>query len=101
MERWASRLEGVSRAAGSIGFARWASELARSLRSAGAALEFVDEDDEDAVFDVLTRLDLLKRDAEGLLSRLGSNAWEERTVVRSVPPFDEAVTAVMARSALQ
>lgn len=43
-------------------------ELTRSLRAAGKALAFVDEDDADAVFVVIERLDNLKRESEGLLA---------------------------------
>lgn len=95
--RWAGRLEAIATVHnGAVGFRRWAAELARSLRAAGAALDFVDEDDGDAVFDVLTRLDLLRKDAEHLLSRASSTAGEEITVVRSVTSTDDATTVVMA-----
>ncbi len=98
--RWAAKLERVAETPHRPhGFARWALELAKSLRNAGAALAFVDEDDADAVFDVLTRLDTLQKDAEHLLERLAPAAAEEVTVVRSVTSSDDAVTTVMSLAA--
>ncbi len=95
VERWASRVEAAGiRPGGPVGFARWAAELARSLRSAGDALEFVDEDDGDAVFYVLARLETLRADADHLLRRLTPSDAEEATVVR--PSFDD-VTVVRSQ----
>jgi hypothetical protein len=95
VERWARLVEAAGLRPGSpVGFARWTSELARAFRSAGAALDFVDDDDGDAVFDILARLDRLRADADHLLARLGSVIADEVTVVR--PSFDD-VTVVRAQ----
>ncbi len=67
-----------------------AHELTRALRAAGQALAFVDEDDADAVFVVLERLDSLKRESEGLFA-----LWQDDDVTRR---YDERLQR-MARTA--
>ena len=60
-----------------------ASELAKSLRAAGKALAYVDEEDVDALFVVVERLDNLEREAQGLLA-----LWQDDDSTRQ---YDEGM----------
>ncbi len=80
-------------------------ELAWGLRHAGRALAYVDEEDGDVVFDLLTRLDALRADAERVIERIDASSLgageDEVTRVwrRSSPELqtEEEVTHVRSR----
>lgn len=98
----AARIERCGQAVSELGArgrssAARALELAAALRAAGRALAFVDDDDVDALFVVVERLDRLKRESDGLFAlwQLGDAPWERevwtdeeptRVRPRIVPP---------------
>jgi hypothetical protein len=64
-------------------------ELAWGLRHAGRALAYVDEEDGDVVFDLLTRLDALRADAERVIERIEAS---------SLSAGEDEITRVWRRS---
>lgn len=85
IESLAARVDLCGRAIAQLG-ARFepsavrAARLAATLRAAGQALAFVDEDDGDALWGVIERLEQLEREADQLLT-----LWQD-DVTREYPP---------------
>jgi hypothetical protein len=89
--RWVRRLALASQDA-DAGARRVALEIAWGLHHAGQTLAFTDEDDADVVFELLTRLDSLRADAERVLAHLEARSAEADEITRpwqrpSEPPL--------------
>jgi hypothetical protein len=105
IESLAARVDLCGRAISELGArfeasAARATRLAAALRSAGQALAFIDDDDGDAASGVIERLELLEREADGLLT-----LWQDdvtRLYPASLrwqpsPPRDDEATRVRPR----
>lgn len=97
----AARVERCGRAISELGArgrtsAARARELGAALRAAGQALAFTEEEDVDAVFVVIERLDQLKRESDGLFA-LWHGGDAARDATAAVRWADEEPTRVMPR----